>query len=299
MKAVAVVVMGIALLACAEDRVVQPENGDAGSVGGPDARPGPRFDAAPGTGECDMTGEWVVAQVTFSEALGQDQKSVNWFYHRIEQTGATFTIADSYNCGFRVTGTTTVTLKDATLEALATHNSSSVGRGGTFTESGGMCVFDLERTYNIRGADKDAFLWDHWSIGDPDKELNTFPTLPGDAAAGMQDWDSDGHEGFTLVTGLGERYVAQRDWNSHSGYVPKGATEFGGEGVVVVEWDGQEAVSTETPPLLRTTSLPLSPGWAYWGRVDAMVEIVTTGDSPVLDTCKNVQRAALEMFPDA
>ncbi len=296
-----VVVCLVAISGCAEDRVVGPEGSvDGGSEpGAPDARPTtPGADAGEGGGsaECNMAGQWVVAQVTFSTALGSTQTSVNWFWHDISQSGDAFTIDDSLNCGFRVTGSTTVTLDDDTLAALAEHNSSSVGRKGTMKLTGdsSACDFSLGRAYNLRGANYATFLSNVWSMGDPDKPLSEFPQLPGNAAAGMEDWDGDGVEGITLSTGFGERYVAQRDYNEHHGIVPKNADEFGGAGVVIVEWDGQEAVSDETPPLLRTGSTPDGDGYAYYKRVDGELEIGATD----LATCKNVQRIALETWPN-
>lgn len=289
------------LAACAEDRVLQPQGSvDAGEPidpGDPDARPatGGVDGGGSASSECDMTGTWIVAQVTTSVALGADQTSVNWFYHSITQQADTFTVNESLNCGFRVTGTTTVTLPDATTLALAENTSSSVGRTGTFTLNGGMCDFSINRAYNIRGADKAQFLANHWTIGDPPKPLGDFPQLPGDAGAGMEDWDSDGMEGITLSTGLGNRYVAQRDWNEHAGTVAPMSTSFGGDGVIVVTWDSQEAVSDQTSVLLRAGSTPQNPGHAYYAKVDGMLTVVPNDK---LETCKNVQRLALETWPN-
>ncbi len=287
---------------CAEDKVIGPEGDTDGATSQPDTGisvdAGPTIDGNPSSSDCDMTGRWIVAQVTFSTALGAQQKAVNWFYHDITQTGDTFTINQSLDCGFRVTGSTTVTINDATLSALA-KRSTSAGRKGTFKLStdGQKCELALARTYCLRGANFPMFLSDHWTIGDPDKALSTFPALPGNATAGMEDWDSDGKEGFTLSTGLGDRYVAQRDWNSHAGAVAKGATMFTGTDIVVT-WDGQEAVSQQTGALLRTTSTPMNPGRASWAKVDGELTVVTTGATPELDTCKNVQRLALMKFPN-
>lgn len=254
-------------------------------------------------GQCDMTGVWIVAQVVFAQSLGAEQKSVNWFYHDITQEGDRFTINKSLNCGFRVTGTTTVTLPDDTLESLAINTSSSVGRQGTsrVTGDGLSCKVDLDRTYNIRAANKATFLTDHWVVGDPPKPLSEFPALPADTAAGMEDWDSDGKEGFTLSTGLGNRYVAQRDWNEHHGVIPLEAFntgQFGGESIMGAVWDAQETVSDDTEPLLRIGSSPINPGWAWYAKVGDQLEIVEDGARPILETCKNVQRLALEIFPN-
>jgi hypothetical protein len=295
----------VALLgACAEDRILQPQgSADGGPIA--DATPGTPTpvhgsDATPSLG-CNMTGTWVVAQVTHSVALGAQQKSVNWFLHEIDQSGGRFEIVRSLNCGFRVTGTTTATLGDPALGALAKFTSSSVGRRGTMTETedGTRCRFELDRTYNIHGANKARFLTDHWRTGDPPKDLAEFPPLPEDAASGMEDWDGDGVEGLTIRTGLGDRHVAQRDWNDHAGFVPKAADEFGGENVVVAAWDGQEVVSKVTNPLLRVRSEPESPGFAHYRRLSAgEITFRESGATPEVDTCKDVQRKALELWPD-
>lgn len=300
MRASVAFALGLSVLsACAEDKVIGPMGDDDGGTTTIDARVittdgGPTIDGNPSSGDCDMTGRWIVAQVTFSTALGAQQKAVNWFYHDITQSGDQFTITKSLDCGFRVTGSTTVTLKDATLDALA-KRSTSVGRKGTYKLSGdgSKCELALARTYCLRGANMATFLSDHWTIGDPDKALSTFPALPANMGAGMEDWDADAKEGFTLNTGLGDRYVAQRDWNSHAGSVAKGATMFTGTDIVVT-WDGQEAVSMQTGALLRTTSTPMNPGRASWAKVDG--ELVVTASE--LETCKNVQRLALMKFPN-
>src|SRR5207247_511237 len=122
--------------------------------------------------------------------------------------------------------------------------------------------------------------------------------LPADAASGMEDWDADGKEGITLNTGLGDRYVAQRDWNQEHGFVPQGVSKFGGDGVIVVTWDGQEKVSAQTPPLLQTTSTPQNPGYSFYERVGDRLDVVTTGAHPELDTCKHTVALALTDFPN-
>lgn len=249
---------------------------------------------------CDMTGQWIEVQVAFAEALGARQTTVNWIYYEIAQHGDVFTATRSLNCGLRVTGTTTVTLSEETMEALAIHNPSSQGRKGTFvpTPDGTGCRFDLDRAYNLRGAHWERFLADYWMVGDPPRDLTTFPPLPMNAGEGMEDWDGDGIEGITLRTSLGDRYVAQRDWNEEHGTVPASSRQFGGEGVVVVTWDGQEAVSEETNLFLRTSSTPLNPGRAWWIKVDGELQVVTDGPRPELETCRNVQRLALEKQPN-
>jgi hypothetical protein len=293
---IAVICLAIALpatAACNPDQVLADDDGVTSGDGG---HQGP--DANTGNGPCDMTGVWVAEQHTVSSALGADQNTTNWYYYAITQSGDAFTVTDSLNCGFVVDGTTTVTLKDATLEALAGTENAGPNRKGTFKLAGDgqTCDFAFDRTYNLRGANKATYLTDVWNVGDPPKPLSMFPDLP-KAPPGMEDWDADGKDGFTLSTGIGDRYAAQRDWNEHSGNVPAHSAEFGGNGVITVLWDSQEGISDQTPVILRTSSTPKGNGWARYARVDDRLTLVTTGDHPKLETCRNVQSLAQQIWP--
>jgi hypothetical protein len=271
---------------CAHDVVLGDD--DAGDDTGDDAS-GP--DADTGDGPCDMTGIWIAEQHTVSIALSQDQNTTNWYYYAIADDGDRFTVTDSLNCGFVVDGTTTVSLGDETLAALAEQEIAGPNRGGTYKESGSECEFSFDRMYNLRGADKVAYLTGTWNVGDPPKPLSEFPAMP-TQPPGMQDWDGDNMDGITLVSGLGERYVAQRDWNEHAGTVPQYSAMFGGPDVVVVHWDSQEGISTQTPPLLRTTATPSGDGWARYARADGQLTVTTP-----LETCRAVQQLAGQFWP--
>jgi hypothetical protein len=250
--------------------------------------PGP--DAPPGASRCNMAGVWVAEQYTVSVALGADQTAVNYYYFDISQDGDTFIINKQLNCGFIVTGSANVTVPNATLEALADNEFAGLGRKGTFAEEGDACHFSLQRSYSVRGANKAEFLTDVWNIGDDPIDLDDFPALPANEAQGMEDWDNDGREAITLeVSGLlsGKRAVAQRDWTEHEGTVPALVDQFGGEGVIVVHWDSQEAVSTvDTDFGLGTTAIPSGDGWARYARVGSQLTVV---EGNPLQTCLNVQ----------
>ena len=97
----------------------------------------------------------------------------------------------------------------------------------------------------------------------------------------------NGAASITQRTGLGDRYVAQRDWNEHAGTADRFATRFGGEGAVTVRWDWQEAVSDQTSPLLRTVGTPRGDGWARYVRADDLQV-----EPRALETCRNVQQRA-------
>jgi hypothetical protein len=298
---------GAGVSGCAADGV-RGDDGLPSSTGtGPDAAEAPTFDADPSK-PCSMTGGWIAELHTVSTALSADQKATNWFYFHIQQTGDRFTIDKALHCGFIVAGTTSVTLADATTKALATGEYAGPNRQGTFKASadGKTCSFALDRMYNIRGAKKSQFLTDVWKVGDPPKALSAFPTLPKTPAAGMENWDgdtkSDGTplDGITLKTGLGDRYVAQRDWNEHAGTVPAFANQFGGPSgasMIVVKWDSQEAVSDQTGIFLRTGATPKGDGWSRFARADGRLTVVEGGADGDLKTCKNVQQLARSIWP--
>lgn len=282
-----VLTVAVMVSGCEQDGIAGSDGVDSGAADGPS---GP--DADVGEQPCDMTGRWIAEQHTVSVALGANQNTTNWFYYEITQDGDRFTATKALSCGFVVDGTTTVTLDDATLRSLAEQEMAGPGRGGTFTLSndGQSCEFVLDRMYNLRGASKAMYLTSAWSVGDPDKPLSEFPALP-TAPPGMEDWDTDSMDGITLRSGLGNRYVAQRDYNEHSGRVPTFAAEFGGQGVIAVVWDSQEGISTQTAPLLRTTATPAGNGWARYARADDLT-VVESGPDAALETCKNVQTLA-------
>ena len=301
----ALAVTAVASLACLAACPNDGIRGDDGlPIGGPDGGgplPGepdatPTIDGTAPATPCDMTGAWIGELHTTSTALGADQRATNWYYFEITQSGERFTIGKALHCGFIVEGTTSVTLADATLASLASTEYAGPGRQGTFkpTADNQSCTFSLDRTYNIRGANKAMYLTAVWNVGDPPKALNTFPQLP-KVPPGMEDWEMDVQHGITLVTGLGKRYVAQRDWTEHLGTVPQFATEFGvetGPGKITVTWDSQEAVSDQTSPILRTTATPKGPGWSRFARAEGRL----TPGATDLQTCKSVQQLARDIW---
>jgi hypothetical protein len=272
-------------VACNPDGV----QGDDDGPDRPDA--GDDSDAPVGDTPCDMSGRWIAEQHVTSVALGADQDTTTWYYYEITQEGDTFTITKGLNCGLVVDGTASVGIDDATLEALASMESAGPGRQGTFRESGGMCEFKLDRSYNLRGANKNTFLLDVWQVGDEPKPLSEFPALPTEPP-GMEDWDGDNMHGITLRSGLGNRDACQRDWNEHEGTVPQFAAQFGGDGVITVTWDSQEGISDQTTPILRVTATPQPPGWARYARAPGLPEGGTD-----LELCQAVQDLAAETWP--
>jgi hypothetical protein len=280
---------------CASDGVRGDDGLPIVSDAAADAVPG--IDADPNR-PCDMAGAWIAEVHTISSSmLGGDQNTTNWFYFEFSQDGESFTATRTLHCGLLVEGSVTVRLSDATLGAIAAQEFAGPNRKGTFKPGAAAdtCDFSFDRQYNIRGADKARFLTDLWTVGSPPKELTTFPALPITTEGGMEDWDGDGKPAISLnVTGFvsGTRLVAQRDWNEHAGTVPAFATRFGGDGVLAVRWDSQEAVSPETTPnILEQTASPKGDGWSRFARAEGL-----TLGSDDTQTCKNVQVLAGQIW---
>jgi hypothetical protein len=290
-------------VACASesDEIAPSDARDAGSddaqASEDDAGEGP--DAGGDAGEpprCDLSGEWVSQQQTRQTAIGAVQLATNWSYYRIEQEGTRLTVATNLDCGYVVRGSTDVSLGDAALEAMAKIASHGGGTEGSFelTDDGEGCVLELDRIYTLRGAQMDV-LDDVWQLGDAPVELDAFE-LPANADEGMEDWDDDGHEGITQLTGFGDRYTAQIDWYAYTGEVPRGALDedvIGGEGVLRVDYDMRESVSAETDALLATSAQPMSPGYVFLVRADGLADDVS-GQGAELATCKRAQALAVE-----
>ena len=232
---------------------------------------------------CDMTGVWIVEEHTWFSSLGADQHRTRWYYQRISQVGDRFVVDDYLDCGFLMTGTTTVTLSSQVLARLVTEQVSGLGRQGTSRLLDGPCQFALDVAYEILGANRATFLSDVWRVGDPALPLNQFPPLP-DGPPGMEDWDLDGNPGVTLESGLGRQYVAQRSWSAYSGIREANSSEFGDGAEVLVRWDQQEVFADETPPILRLVRTPRGDGWVRYRRA-------TIERREPLTTCRDVQQA--------
>ena len=262
---------------------VQCESGDDAAADAP-AEPDASLDGNRGSAPCDMTGAWIVAEHTQLSWLGATQHRVRWFYQRVSQIGDRFIVDDYLNCGFQITGTTTISLPDATLAALAAQQVEGLGRWGTYRPTGdGQCQFALDVAYEIHGANRATYLTDVWNVGDPALPLTQFPALPG-APPGLEDSDMDGHDGVTLQSGLGPTYVTQRGWNAYAGLSSPTAREFGRGEDILVRWDLDEVILPETPLILRTERTPRGDGWVEYMRT-------TISRREPLDTCRDVQQA--------
>ena len=167
--------------------------------------------------DCDMSGLWMVAQITVSEALGLPQSSTAWHFFELSQTGTTVEVSDHYDCGIQVVGTAQVNLSRAALEAQMEYNGQK-GRKGTMRKEGDSCVFEFEPFWSVRGAEAERFL--PGGIRNSTESIAAvsamLPLPTPDHLDGAIDPDGDGILGLAFeVSGLisGTRNAVQRDWN--------------------------------------------------------------------------------------
>ena len=88
--------------------------------------------------------------------------------------------------------------------------------------TGGGCAVSFAKSYQVVGATLPFF-------EDPSQTMPTVSQQATPTAPGWEDWDDDGHPGFTMnVTGLatGQIYIAVRSWTIWSGTIATGASTF-------------------------------------------------------------------------
>lgn len=194
--------------------------------------------------DCDMTGYWAAREIngTREAVLGSLQLASNWFLYRFEQLGDELVVADSLDCGVRVTGTATVDYTPGTLRGLMYRSrmdgaSPRGARKGKARPEAGGCAVSLDRWYKVRGL-SDAYLPADFSRRAPLASLAPLPTVADpvtsrELPAGAEDPDGDGIPGAAYqVAGIanGIRSSAQRDWKEFAtlagGTVPAGALSF-------------------------------------------------------------------------
>jgi hypothetical protein len=186
--------------------------------------------------DCDMTGYWAARETHYERdsIVGSVQTSSNWFLFRFTQTGDTFEVAESLDCGIHVTGTATVDYTPASLRAILYLNRMDAQgthgpRKGTSKAGDGGCDLSLDRWYNIRGGTDDLLPADFSTL----PALTTLPPLPSvtdpvtstDFPSGTTDPDGDGIPGTAFaITGFvtGTRNSVQRDWKEYA--TPAGAS---------------------------------------------------------------------------
>lgn len=218
--------------------------------------------------DCDMTGKWIAQIITVSSALGAEATSYNWYYYDITDNGDEATINRGWDCSFEVCGTSSVfplpetgeelslrNRQDGVLDAVA--NITVAPRRVIYKPAGdGLCYFEMERWWWLRGLDSTSFYPPRDRFADmTHSEMNGLVPMPTKAnTAGNEDWDGDGYPGIYLsvtAPAIGHRHVSHRDWNEYGpALIPDGSSNF----IVPADFDAQEIVYSANPSLLDQLS---------------------------------------------
>jgi hypothetical protein len=271
----------------------QGDNEDGGGVGG-----GTASDPM-----CDMNGIWIARQVTSSVALSLPQYANNYYYMELRQDGDDVVVTRSVDCGIVVRGSATVILTPNTAKVFMKHNDKA-GRRGTFKPAAaGSCDFEMERYWNVRGADEARFAPSPRNSKQSIAELEAANPLPAkEAPDGAEDWDADGKLGVAWqITGnlTGTRNSVQRDWIewfSVDEHRVTAAADFTTDLVVRAAFDAQENIFDASNPLVNTgsttdTTAKHKTTLRFLGRSAADPRAKTIIKADPFETCLAVQDA--------
>jgi hypothetical protein len=268
---------------------------------------------------CDLTGYWAVRETDYlvDDVFGQIQVSSNWFLYHVSQTGDSFEIDASLDCGVHVTGSATIDYPPATKRGVIWLNAQDGtdptrgNRTGTSTTTPGGCAIALNLWYFVWGA-TEAFLPTSFASDEALTDLQPLPAVADPVhgnvfPAGATDPTTTGVPGFGVVlSGVlpGLRYSAQRSQTSYASTsdVTSGALSFELPGI----FNAQESVLRVTEcgqgcALLEAlagpaSNMPPNAEWQFIGktlgsaRVAPIVVAAPRVDIDLdLQTCANIQ----------
>jgi hypothetical protein len=173
---------------------------------------------------CNLAGRWLLVDREVATALGAEEAAHEWLYFEMTQTGSDLTVTRGLACGQDVVG---ISAASANVDdhkvwpAFLTHVSET-GRTGTSAAGGSGCSVSFPKFYEVLGATVAYY-------SDPGNPMPAPSDQATASSPGWEDWDGDGHPGFTMnVTGLatGQIYLATRRHNAWSGSIAAGANTF-------------------------------------------------------------------------
>lgn len=293
---------------------VDPAREDAGTVassadaGAPTVRADaavPTEPLAPGASdpECDMSGLWMVKQLTRSEALGLGQFANYYYYFELAQDGEDVTVLSQMDCDIRVEGSVTVTITEATRRSLMAHNSQKGRKATMRRQDDTHCALAFERYWSVRGADEARFVPTPRSSKESVAEVRARLPLPtAQARTGAEDWDDDGQPGIAWqINGIasGTRNTVQRDyteWFTDEMFTVTPALDFDAPLVLRSSFDNDENVINATSGLVGSLAVADQRAahrvtWSFLGRTASDPRARAVLDDDPLVTCDNIVEA--------
>ena len=245
-------------------------------------------------GPCDLTGRWLVALRSVTDALGTSQAAHEWYYYEIAQSGAQATISKGLVCGKNVRALSAASGNSDFPKAWPAMmaNLSDTGRKGTSMPTSGGCQVSLEEKYEVMSATESYYV-------DPSTELPTVSQQASGSMPGWQDWDQDGQPGYTMsITGLasGQIYMVARTRYALSGAIAASTSSFN----LAVDWSSeQDVLGVNGPPILSETSAAVKDSDAsqHFATFVQLMDSQATGSDDSI--CSAIRSLAPSLAPKA
>lgn len=250
--------------------------------------------------ECDMSGLWMVKQLTRSEALGLGQFANYYYFFELAQDGEDVTVVSQMDCDIRVEGSVSVTINEATRRSLMAHNSQRGRRATMRRQDDTHCALAFERFWSVRGADEARFAPMPRSSKETVAEVRTRLPLPtAQARSGAEDWEEDGQLGIAWqINGIasGTRNTVQRDyteWFTDETHTVKPARDFKVPLVLRSAFDNDENVINATSGLVGSLAVADQRAehrvaWSFLGRSASDARARAVLDDDPLVTCNHI-----------
>ena len=244
------------------------------------------------SGECDMSGRWLVTQHLVSDALGSLQYGHYFYYYEIDQEAAVLTVTKGLLCGYDSIGSgdfaATADFRAAWASTVSKVNLA--GQTGTSTPQAAGCKVDFQKWYTVRGATVAYYK-------DPAKPLPSVFEQATDSSPGWEDWDGDGNPGITgVVSGIvsGKIFVAPRMWTAMSGTVRDVSATF----TLPTQWNQEPNVmSFDGTPLLGSEAARAADAKLHFAQFARLSKDQATGDDAAI--CTSVVALAAKLCPEA
>jgi hypothetical protein len=211
---------------------------------------------------CDMSGLWMVKQLTRSEALGLGQFANYYYFFELSQDGEGVTVVSQMDCNIFVEGSVEVTITEATRRSLMTHNDQRSRRATMRRQDDTHCALAFERFWSVRGADEAKFTPVPRNSKETVAELRTRLPLPtAQMRAGAEDWEDDGQPGIAWqINGIasGTRNTVQRDyteWFTDDAHTVTPTRDFRTPLVLRSSFDNDENVINATSGLVGSLAV--------------------------------------------
>jgi hypothetical protein len=152
------------------------------------------------------------------------------------------------------------------------------------------CAVSFEKDYVVLGATTSFYV-------DPSQTMPTVSQQATSTTPGWEDWDNDGHPGFTTnVTGLatGQIYLATRRWTLWSGTIAAGASTF----KLADDWHAEtDTLGYNGSPLLTSASSRDNNASLHFVEFARLATTQATGDDAT--TCAAIRSLAPSLTPSA